>query len=343
MIESFQIVSGSDSKITEIAKTSLQAIATNIQSLVDKDVRLSTSTPTIVNNEHLQQIINEKVTHLHGDLEKDYEGRISILFSWPASITLSSLLRMIPEEVVGQSRKTGTWTEEDDEAFGEVGNILFSALDETLRSSAKGKVNIRLGGFDKLDFMAEDPDILGEDTYLLYPFSCTIGEYPEDKGFLLIPLDTAEKLNGSAIGFHSPDEIEEDDDEVFEDAPIRGHLSVYATNPEILRTLRTSCRRVGLVFDKRPKAEVPNPAAHRDHIIILEIGKGQEKRFDWCKRLKSADVNLKVAIVLLQPTKMGVVLAYKAQADAILGWPAREKEISKKLASFLDAKVSQSD
>jgi chemotaxis protein CheY-P-specific phosphatase CheC len=340
--ESFQIVSGSDAKITEIAKTSLQAIASNIQSLVDKEVTLTPSPPTIINNEHLQQLINENVTHLHGDLEKDYEGRISILFSWPASITLSSLLRMIPEEVVAQARKAGTWTEEDDEAFGEVGNILFSALDETLRATAKGKVNIRLGGFAKLDFMSDEPDILGDDTYLLYDFTCQIGDYPEDKGFLLLPLDAAEKFNGAAIGFHSPggEDDGDDEDEDFEDAPIRGHLSFYGNQADVLKTLKTSCRRVGLVFDKRPKAEVPNPAAHREHVIILEIGRGQEKRFDWCRRLKSSDVDLKVIILLLQPTKMGVVLAYKAQADAILGWPAREKEISSKLASFLESKIA---
>ncbi len=341
MKESFQIVSGSDTKITEIAKNSLQAIATNIQSLVDKDVTLTPSAPKITNNELLQQELNEKFTHLHGDLEKDYEGRISILFSWPASITLSSLLRMIPEEVVGQSRKTGTWTEEDDEAFGEVGNILFSALDETLRGAAKGKVNIRLGAFDKLDFLSSDPNILPEDTFLLYPFTCQIGDYPQDKGYLLIPLDAAEKLNGAAIGFHSPGgDGDDDEDEEFEDAPIRGHLAVYGTQPQVLKTLRTACRRVGLVFDKRPKAEVPNPAAHREHVIVLEIGKGQEKRFEWCRRLKASDIDIKVIILLLQPTKMGVVLAYKAQADAILGWPAREKEISKKLTSFMEAKMA---
>lgn len=340
MTESFQIVSGSDAKITEIAKTSLQAIATNIQSLVDKDVTLTPVAPTIINNELLQQQLNEKFTHLHGNLEKDYEGRISILFSWPASITLSSLLRMIPEEVVGQARKAGTWTEEDDEAFGEVGNILFSALDETLRGTVKGKVNIRLGGFEKLDFLSEEPDILPEDTYLSYAFTCQVGEYPEDQGYLLIPLDAGEKFNGSAIGFHSPGGEEDDDDEFFEDAEIQGHLSVYGNQGDVLKTLRTACRRVGLVFDKRPKSEVPNPAAHREHVVVLEIGRGQEKRFDWCRRLKAANENIKVIILLLQPTKLGVVLAYKAQADAILGWPAREKEISSKLASFMESKIS---
>ncbi len=341
MTESFQIVSGSDTKITEIAKTSLQAIAANIQSLVDKDVTMTPASPTIINNELLQQQLNEKFTHLHGNLEKDFEGRISILFSWPASITLSSLLRMIPEEVVGQSRKAGTWTEEDDEAFGEVGNILFSALDETLRGIVKGKVNIRLGGFEKLDFLSEEPDILAEETYLSYAFTCQVGDYPEDNGFLLIPLDVGEKLNGSAIGFHSPGgEDDDDDDDIFEDAPIQGHLSVYGSQADVLKTLRTACRRVGLVFDKRPKSEVPNPAAHREHVVVLEIGKGQEKRFEWCRRLKATDQNIKVIILLLQPTKMGVVLAYKAQADAILGWPAREKEISKKLASFMETKIA---
>ncbi|MFQ5503364.1 MAG: hypothetical protein ACE5F1_01045 [Planctomycetota bacterium] len=317
---------GSDEQLASIVRNALQAIAANLESLVDKSVELQLNEPTILDQTLLGSSLSGKHTVMHGDLEKDFEGRIYLIFTLVDSITFSCYLRTLADDVVSSNRDGLKWTDEDEESFGEVGNILFSALDETLRNALSKEVNASMGCFKLTDFGQDEADLQGEGPYVMYDFSCTIGDFPRDKGMILIPLGSAEAFNGAPL-LQAGDALS--GEELIEAAPIRGNLAIYSAHEELLKTLRLCCRRVGLTFDRRPRSEVPNPAKHRDNFVLLEIGRGQGKRFEWCKRLKGSST--RVVIILLQPTPATVALAYKAGADLIMGWPVEERQLSSRL------------
>ena len=336
------IIEGSDTTLAGIVNSSLSAIAQNIGSLIDRPASIKGQAAKLTNQDLISEYINGSYTILHGDLEQDYSGSIYFFFSLEDAVTFSSYLMMIPDEVVRSNRKSPNWTEEDQEAFGEVGNIIFSALDETLRNACTGKINIRLGGVEKCDFPQQKPECLKEDSYVNYPFECQIADFPSSKGYMLIQSPAADAINKSPIGFgFETDEAEEaaidteDADDDFEEAPIRGTLSIFSSDITILKALRRSCRRVGLTFDRRSRNEIPNPSAHQDQIVLIEIGRGQEKRYEWCRRLKASGTT-QVVLLLHDPTKYGVALGFKAQADLILGWPLKEQMISEKLSLLLE-------
>ena len=75
----------------------------------------------------------------------------------------------------------------------------------------------------------------------------------------------------------------------------------------------------------------------RDQILLLDIPAGEDRQFDWCKRIKDFGANTKVVLLLHHPSRSRVTQAFLAKADAILGLPCDEPKLSQKLASVLEA------
>ncbi len=330
----FKIAEGSDTALTDLLRGALTRAAGAVSSLVDKEVSFELGRPDLVNDESLATRLPGDWFRIHGEFKGDHQGRVQVLFDKATAIAFSNFLRMVPQELVEKNLAEETWTDEDAEALGEVGNVVFSAFDEAMKEGSAGKLQVALAGTEPL--AGGVSETIGRDPHIIFSVTCRIGELPERSLHLLLPLETAEAVNGRPIRFHGEGAEDAADFEEIEEAPIRGDMSVYVAHPEVLRALRRSCRRIGLRFDKRPKGEVPNPAAQKGRFVFLEIAPGQERRFEWCLRLKEADLGILVAILLMEPTKKGVVLSFKAGADVILGWPVKERSMSEKLAAALE-------
>ena len=341
------IVQGSDGDLADLIGTALASISENLGSLIDKPVVLEAGEPEFLNAEIFAAERKGKFILLSGDLEKDYKGPVHVLCGLAEAITFASYMMMVPEEVVTKNREEETFTEEHQETFGEVGNIVFSALDEALRSKAPGKVNIRIKDQEPCEFPGDTPKAFTDEACVLYSFTCQIADFPKADAAILIPLEAAEKINGKPIDFGEAEgplgaerlslleQNPEEDIEDIEQAPLRGRLATYVQDGSVFKKVRKSCRRVGLELEKRPKTEVPNPSAHREKIVLIEIGRGDIKRFDWCKRLKESG-EIQVAIILMEPTEYAVAMAFKAGADMIVGWPIHERRLSAKLGALLE-------
>lgn len=341
------IIEGSDKALSRLVQTALQAVSENLGSLIGKPISLEIGELTFLNTDMFVSDRKGEFVLLSGDLEKDYQGTVHADMGLTEAITLSSYMMMVPDDVVEQNRITEAFPEDAQETFGEVGNILFSSLDEALRSQAPGDVSIRVKDQERYRLPGRSPESFTEGPFVQYPFTCKIAEHPEALGALLLPLEAAEKINGEPLNFGEEvatlraqalrqlEQGPEDEIEDIEPAPIQARLTTYVQDNTLLKKIRKSCRRVGLELEKRPKTEVPNPSAHQDKIVLIEIGRGDLKRFEWCRRLKESG-QIRVVIMLMDPTDYHVVLAFKAGADLIMGWPIHERRLSSKLASFFE-------
>ncbi len=344
------LIKGSDGALAELIEVALQSIGTSIGTLIDKPVVLQAGALEFLNADLFSAQRAGKYMLLTGDLEKDYAGPVHILLGLTEAITFSSYMMRLPDEVIQKNREEEIFSEENQETFGEVGNIIFSALDEALRGKAPGAVNIRVKDQENCELPGEAPKSFTQDPFVLYSFSCKVAEFAEAEGAILIPLEAAEKINGEPLNFgelegpkralkrleNSP----EDEIEDIEQAPIQGRLATYVQDGNLFKKIRKSCRRIGLELEKRPKTEVPNPSAHRGKIVLIEVGRGELKRFEWCRRLKESG-EIHVAIMLMEATQYTVALAYKAGADVIVGWPVHERRLSAKLASIFEEEGSE--
>ncbi|MCR9245019.1 MAG: hypothetical protein NXI31_08295 [bacterium] len=320
-----------------------------IKSLIGRELEATPAETVQTQCNDLLETLNGKYVAARGELDKDYAGRaLTVLIKTPDAIALSGLLMMTPDDVIQQRRSEGALEEEDAEAFGEVANVLFSGLSGELRERVTN-IDLRLGAHGAVD--AEDSDgLLPSDSIVAFGFDLQIDEFPMTRAYIVTDVATAERWNGKPLtaetgggGDNAGDNSGKPDEELFDGipaAPIQGVLAAFISRPEVYRTLRQSCRRVGLELQRHGKNEIPNPAAHRDQIVLLDIPAGEDKRFDWCKRIKDFAETTKVVLLLHHPSRSRVTQAFLAKADAIAGLPCQEAQLSAKLNALLNAEPS---
>ena len=80
-----------------------------------------------------------------------------------------------------------------------------------------------------------------------------------------------------------------------------------------------------------------------DRIVLIDVPPGEERRFEWCKRVKELSDTTKVALLLHHPSRQRVTQAFLSRADIILGFPCEEQQLSAKLRQVMAPAPSASD
>lgn len=328
------------------------AIAETLGSLVGRELLVRPLEAEAIDAEGLLAKIERPCAVARGALDKGYAGKsLLTLFELPDAISMAGMLMMTPEHVINQRRADGTMVGEDAEAFAELGNVLYSGFGNVLRDAVEN-VDVRMQDHGIVKPGLDPGGILGEGALIVVPFRLKVADNPESIGFLVLDFATAEAWNNSPIEVQggpaapataTPEalptpsgtvRVEDDGLETIPAAPIRGRLAAFVTQPEVFRILRKSCRRVGLELRRHGRGEIPNPAAHRGEIVLIDVPATGERRFDWCRRVKEIAQDTKVALLLHHPSRGMVTQAFLSKADAILGFPCEEPQLSAKLLAL---------
>ncbi len=326
------------------------SIGETLGSLVNKPITVRPIEPEVKEVEQFLTDLAKPCAAARGALDKAYAGKsIVTLIEVPDAVAMAGLLMMTPEDVIAQHRTKGTLEGEDAEAFGELGNVLYSGLGNVLREQL-ANVDVRFQDHGIVKPGVDKDGMLGTEPLLVYGFRMKVGEYPESMGAIAIDRATAEAWNKAPFELGadaaapaaakeaaatSTTRIDDEGLESIPAAPIRGNLAAFVLNPDAFKVLRRSCRRVGLDLRRHGRAEIPNPAAHKNGIVLLDVPPGEERRFDWCRRIKEMAESTKVVVLLHHPSRQRVTQAFLSKADAILGFPCEEAHLSQKLGSLL--------
>ena len=230
-------------------------------------------------------------------------------------------------------------TDEDLEAFGDVANAICSAAEAALRESVPEQVELRLKEHRPLDPASPGESTLGEGTCLQYSFPIVISDSPESEMNIFLDTETAELWNTQPIETIDESQSHHGANNDIPEAPIRGTMATYLVDPDVMEVVRRSGRRVGLELERHSSSAIPNPAAHRGQFVVMDITVGEERLFVWCKRL-AEDSDIKTILIIHHPSKPRVLQGLAANADAILGWPLLEPDLSDRLAKLLDGSAS---
>lgn len=286
-----------------------------------------------------------------GALDKGFAGKhLLAMFEVPDAVAMAGLLMMTPDDVIAQRRTKGTLEGEDAEAFGELGNVLYSGFGNVLREQV-GNIDVRMHDHGIVKPGVDVGGLVGDGELACFPFRMKVGEFAESAGYLCVDRATAEAWNkaplegiGGATAAPAADpaataavprNAEEEALESIPAAPIQGTLAAFVAQPEVFRTLRRACRRVGLELRRHGRGEIPNPAAHKNEVVLLDVPSGEDRRFDWCRRLKELSDSTKVVVLIHQASRQRVMQAFLARADVILGFPCDEQQLTQKLAGLL--------
>lgn len=286
-----------------------------------------------------------------GELEGAHAGKsLLTLFDLADAIAMSGLLMMTPDDIIATKRSQGSLDGDHHEAFGELGNVLFSGFANVLRERAA--TGVRLQDHAIVAPGEDAKATLGREPLVTFGFRLKLGEYPESNGLIAVDRATAEAWNGRSLETTHIDAVQAPptenlspslaamraDDEAYERiplAPIRGTLAAFVVQPEAFRTLRFACRRVGFELRRHGRGEIPNPAAHKNEVVVLDVPPGEDRRFDWCRRIKELSETTRVVLLVHHPSRQRVTQAFLSRADAILGYPCAEPQLSQKLAQLL--------
>ncbi len=332
------------------------AIGETLGSLVGRELLVRPQEPEVLDAEALMGRLERGTAVARGAMDKGFAGRTLLtLIEVPDAISMAGMLMLTPEDVIQQRRAIGTLEGEDAEAFAELGNVLYSGLGNVLRDNV-GNIDVRMQDHGTIKPGIDKDGFLGNGPLVAAPFRFKVADHPETTGFLVIDLATAEEWNkapletaGGAVptadagprpAAGGAPRLDDDGLESIPQAPIRGTLAAFVQQPEVFRVLRRACRRVGLELRRHGRGEIPNPAAHRKEIVLIDIPATEERRFEWCRRIKDFATGTRVVLVLHHPSRTMVTQAFLSKADTIVGFPCDEPLLSQKLeglASHLPA------
>ncbi len=334
---------GTANELLRIFGMLTSSIGESLGSLVGREIVVRPGDPEVHAAGLLAPSLPRPVTVSRSALDKAYAGKhLHVVLELPDAIAMAGLLMMTPDDVITQRRTSGELGTDDATAFGELGNVMFAGFANVLRECV-ADCEIRYQDYVLTKPGTEQQDPFGDSTLVAFAFRLKLGEYPESRGYLVLDQGTAEAWNKAPltiVGEHTAarpgPRADEETLESIPAAPIRGTLAAFVMQPEVFRTLRLSCRRVGLDMRRHGRGEIPNPAAHKNEIVLMDVPAGEDRRFDWCRRIKDLSNSTRVVLLIHQPSRHRVMQAFMARADAILGFPCEESQLSQKLASVLD-------
>jgi chemotaxis protein CheY-P-specific phosphatase CheC len=313
------------------------AVAKSLHSLIDKQVDCPTGELGLTSVADLRQEIPGASVIIRGSLGEGHAGKfVRFVIDTPTATTLAASMMMIPMEAIQERSPESTLSDEELEALGDVANVICSGAGSVIRKQVKGQVELRLTNHESFD--PDSDSQLGDGSCVCYRFPIVIEDCPQSMMHVILDIETAELLNGQPL-----DGGDQSIEEPFEDipeAPIRGTMAAYVLDQRVLRIVRRCCRRVGLELDRYADGAIPNPAAHRGQIVLMDVPSGEESQFDWCERLVEDPSGIKTVLIIHDATKSQVLRGFKANADAILGWPLAEALLSQKVAALLDPEPS---
>ncbi len=341
---------GSGKELKQLFAQLTAAIGDTLGSLVAREIVVKPGEAEVMDVETLLAALPRPCAVARGALDKAFAGKaLHALLEVPDAISMAGLLMMTPEDIIAARRQKGALVGEDAEAFGELGNVLCSGLAGVLREQV-ADVDLRYQDHGLVEPGVDSNGILGSEMLMVFAFRMKIGGYPESSGALVIDFATAEAWNKAPLelaagappapgsGPAGATAAARSDDDALESipaAPVRGTLAAFVLLPEVFRMLRRSCRRVGFDLRRHGRAEIPNPAAHRNELVLIDVPAGEDRRFDWCRRIKEFSNSTKVVLVIHHPSRQRVAQAFLSRADAILGFPCDEMQLAQKLATLL--------
>lgn len=258
----------------------------------------------------------------------------------PEAATLTGLMMMATDEAIAAKRTAAGLEPQDLEAMTDMARVLGSSA-AALLGTAAPESGATLQDVRVLSG-SEARTALPSGELVCMRFRLEVPGQPPGTGRLLVSRSAADRWNKRPIGLVSATPTPRpagsstpDEDEGIPAAAIRGVLNAFLASPDLLALVRRSCRRVGLELRRHNRTDIPNPAAHRGEVVLMDVPPGEERRFDWCRRIKEFANDVKVVLLLHRPSRARVVQGFMAEADVILGLPIDEPALSQKLTAIL--------
>lgn len=337
----FVVHSLNDSKLRGVVEGLTVAITDTLASFVDRPLQVEPcgSLQTVQPNDWVASIAGTKAVirgRLDGEGSDGGDHHLLLALDLIDAITLSGHLMLTSEDVIDADRDTLDFRQEHLEAFGEVGNILCAAITTALRRDIGPQAGMRIRDFKTISAGSDAQPLLGSGPALVYDFDLKIDDYPPSRISVLIDPDTGRLWNDAEVFVQQAPTDQSEMAQTAEDAQVeRCQVAAYVTNVETASIMREAGEKLGLDIRHHARTDIPNPAAHPGEIVLIEVPVGEEKRFEWAKRLKQYPRDIDVVLLIHEASRHRVVQGLMSRSNVILAWPSREEQLRAKLEPLL--------
>jgi len=143
-------------------------------SLVSKPIVVRPGEPTLVDVDDWVAALPKAAAVARGALDKGFAGKSFLtVVDVPDAVAMAGLLMMTPDHVIEQRRAAGVLDGEDAEAFGELGNVLYSGLGNVLREQV-GNIDVRFQDHGVVKPGLDKDGVLGVRKLAVFPFTLKV-------------------------------------------------------------------------------------------------------------------------------------------------------------------------
>lgn len=340
-----------DVALRKVIDDMVASLGEALRSFVNQPITMSPDSDLqCVDLEEWRETWTESRSVIRGALDgMDEEHSMVLVLDTADAITLCGHLMLASSEVIESARQAMTLGSEYNDAFGELGNLLCSTISALIRQRIDPGSGLRIREFATVSSTSGSGSSLGEGARLVYGVNLQIGGHPAARMHLVMDYEVGQTWNDGIPLFvfyeGDADELDASDDQHGEhastgdDVPLiyrRTKLSAFVTSLETAAMIRESCRKIGLEVQRHARTDVPNPAAHTGDIVLIEIPVGEERRFDWAKRLRQYHRDVPVVLLVHEPSRPRVVQGLLTRANVILAWPSKEAQLRAKIEPLIE-------
>jgi len=355
------IRSAAGEKFFECFKNILKNVEKNCVDLLGKPIRFSNHEPHIADKQSLLRSQDYAIATIRMEATEEFSGNIYFCMSLCDAITFGSILLMIGDERLEEKRKLLNYTQEEEDAFKEVANVMASAFDETLRGLVKKKIHIKLAEVqhnEPDEFAKEDNKFFGSEKYIIITFSSKILDFKKSTIILAVEKPLAEAIiEGSLEGESETQQPASATSTATQPAPpkeeqpstpipsvvteVNGAVVIVCDNNiEDLSTIEDVIANMNKKILKVVELKEADKYVKDANISAIILGMSSESNtaLDYCKKLRLFPKLKKTPILLCvtNPTKDLVYKAVNAGISDIIVKPFDKETLTKKFKSHFN-------
>jgi len=349
-------------KFFECFKDVLKNMEKNCIDLMGKPVRFANYEPHIADKLSLLKSQDYAIATVRMEATEEFRGNIYLCMSLCDAITFGGILRMIGDERLEEKRKLLNYTQEEEDAFKELANVMASALNETLRGFVKKKIHFKLTEVqhnEPDEFAKEDNTFFSSEKYIIITFSSKILDFKKSTIIFAIEKPLAEAIvEGSledesetqqpASATSATTQPSPPKEEITTTAPVPSVSNVVDgavvivcdNNIEDLTTIEDVIANMNKKILKVVELKETDKYVRDTNISAIILGMSSESNavLDYCKKLRLFPKLKKTPILLCitNPTKDLVYKAVNAGISDIIVKPFNKETLTKKFKSHFN-------
>lgn len=283
---------------------------------------------------------------------EDYKGQFYVIFSLRDAIIMSGLLLGIPPQRINEKKRLCILEPDDQDAFGEVANIIIGAFNSTFDSNLEKKAHLKLlppkkfiSGTDQVT----DGEPLPEGEYLLFRFRLEIPGQEMEKADILIPADLAalydpptEKPVGEEEEAEGEVAAGEEGAAESEEGTVVGKkVIVLESDAPDRQMLMDSLAPLGAeVVDSGLEGDVQALLVGNEvKVVLLGLPETSDQQLAICVKIKAMAGSNDIPIIICAKewTRTSVLKALKYGVKEIIVKPPTAEEVKQKVSRILKA------